>query len=466
MTNYNNIIKKTNDYFSIILNKKNIKKINYLKDINLKDTNLKDTQNLSVKLENKNISNKDYKKNILKFSNKKQISIFIKSLKVKNRQLKKTISNWPSNKNSIIGNLSKNNKLKKKINVKLLLMTIINNWYKKIKNLETKNFLLKYWIYRLYKYLELDKQIKYSILKNNLINNSRIIPPLKSIKSNNSTLVDKFSNYKLLLQLNKINNYESISTIRNYIKNITNFNSKSAYSFFNNYNYKFNSSTTANNKITKNLYTFLESSFYAMHCLISRPIFVITPDKVIIHIFFYSFLYYKKIIYKKFNKQNFKVKKNKKYNFSIFKNKTNILKLKIISQLLASYFKKPVVFELVKLNSPYFNANILVKLLGFIINKTKLRRIKTSIFKGAKIIKPNTFLKDNNSLSLPHLAGIKVRVAGRLLTQRVVPRKTVKVFNKGRLARAKVIYLETARFTNKNKRGAFSITIFTGHVKY
>lgn|ERR1700733_4982 len=304
------------------------------------------------------------------------------------------------------------------------------------------------------------------ILKNKLINKSKIITPLKTIKSNNSTLIDNFSNYKLLLQLNEKNNYESISTIRNYIKNITNFNSKSAYSFFNNYNYKFNNSTVANNKITKNLYTFLESSFYSMHCLISRPIFVITPDKVIIHIFFYSFLYYKQIIYKKLNIQNFKLNNYKKYNSSIFKNKTNILKLKIISQLLARYFKKPVVFELVKLNSPYFNANILVNLLGFIINKTKLRIIKTNIFNGAKIIKPNTFLKDNNSLSLPQLAGIKVRVAGRLLTQRVVPRKTVKVFNKGRLARSKVIYLETARFTNKNKRGAFSITIFTGHIKY
>jgi len=436
MTNYNNIIK---------------------------NTNLKNTKNVSVKLVNNNISNKDYKKNLLKLSNEKQLSVFIKSLDVKNRQLKKIISNWPANKNSIINNFGKNNNIKK-INVHLFFINYVNNIInKKIKNLETKKFLIKEWVNQ---WMTLFIKTKSLILKNKLINKSKIITPLKTIKSNNSTLIDNFSNYKLLLQLNEKNNYESISTIRNYIKNITNFNSKSAYSFFNNYNYKFNNSTVANNKITKNLYTFLESSFYSMHCLISRPIFVITPDKVIIHIFFYSFLYYKQIIYKKLNIQNFKLNNYKKYNSSIFKNKTNILKLKIISQLLARYFKKPVVFELVKLNSPYFNANILVNLLGFIINKTKLRIIKTNIFNGAKIIKPNTFLKDNNSLSLPQLAGIKVRVAGRLLTQRVVPRKTVKVFNKGRLARSKVIYLETARFTNKNKRGAFSITIFTGHIKY
>jgi hypothetical protein len=52
------------------------------------------------------------------------------------------------------------------------------------------------------------------------------------------------------------------------------------------------------------------------------------------------------------------------------------------------------------------------------------------------------------------------------LTQRVIPRKTVKNFTRGSLARGKIIYLETARFTNKNKRGAFSITISTGHIKF
>lgn len=66
MTNYNNIIK---------------------------NTNLKNTKNVSVKLVNNNISNKDYKKNLLKLSNEKQLSVFIKSLDVKNRQLKKIISN-------------------------------------------------------------------------------------------------------------------------------------------------------------------------------------------------------------------------------------------------------------------------------------------------------------------------------------------------------------------------------------
>ena len=51
------------------------------------------------------------------------------------------------------------------------------------------------------------------------------------------------------------------------------------------------------------------------------------------------------------------------------------------------------------------------------------------------------------------------------MTNRIIPRKTINIFNRGALARNKVIFLDTARFTNKNKRGAYSITISTGQIR-
>jgi hypothetical protein len=60
---------------------------------NLKNYDLKKITNVSVNSANKNISNKDYKKNLLKLSNKKQISIFIEGLNVINKHLNKVISN-------------------------------------------------------------------------------------------------------------------------------------------------------------------------------------------------------------------------------------------------------------------------------------------------------------------------------------------------------------------------------------
>jgi hypothetical protein len=141
--------------------------------------------------------------------------------------------------------------------------------------------------------------VKESNIKNKL--NNKIIPivPLVIYKPKKKTLADKFSDYKLLIQLNKEKNYRPLYTIRKYINNITNFNSKSAYSFSKNYNYNFNMSPTANNnKLTKNLYSFLESSFFSMYYLISKPIFIITPEKVVIHLFCYNFLMLKKKIKK------------------------------------------------------------------------------------------------------------------------------------------------------------------------
>ena len=60
------------------------------------------------------------------------------------------------------------------------------------------------------------------------------------------------------------------------------------------------------------------------------------------------------------------------------------------------------------------------------------------------------------------VTGMNIRVAGRLMTTRIAPRKTVKRKKVGISARGKVNYLDFARFTNKNKRGAFSITVESG----
>jgi Mitochondrial ribosomal protein (VAR1) len=403
---------------------------NLTKTIKPKIKNIK-----NISLNKKNSLNKDYNKKLINISNKQHISIYLKGLNSINKHLNNIISNWKGNK--------------------LNLFKLINN----LNNKTTKNI---------------------DLLSSNNLNTknklNKTIFPLTYLNSNNLNTNTKLSDYNYLIKLNKKNtayssinskinstnlNSNTIINIQNYIKNMTHFNAKSAYSFSRNYNYKFNTSITTNNKLTNNIYLFIDSAFYSMSFLISKPIFSITPEKVIIQLFYYNLSFFKQIKKMKW--------KNKLINIrdtnSILNKHINNLKLKIISQKLAHYFKKPVEFELIKSNNPYFNANILVQLLGLIINKTKLRKIKNNIFKGAKTIKANSFLNSTYSNIPSYLAGIKIRVAGRLLTQRVVPRKTVKLINKGALARSKVIFLDSSRFTNKNKRGAFSITVFTGYVK-
>lgn len=263
---------------------------------------------------------------------------------------------------------------------------------------------------------------------------------INTINNNNNNFNSNSMPIPLNLVRKSSNNTQKISK---YIKSITIFNNKGKVITYNqNIGYNF-----GNNKIIKNIYTFLESSFYSMSSLISKPVFEITSEKVVIH------LYY------------FLIKQDKKSNNNINNTflKSNSKKLNLIVQILSRFFKKPVELELVRLYYPYFDSNILVNLFSIIINKIKVRNIMRKFFKKALIKNPTRLTRSNRTTLIPSfLSGIKIRIGGRLLTHRVVPRKTVKIIRRGALARGKVNFLDVARFTNKNKRGAFSITISTG----
>jgi hypothetical protein len=234
--------------------------------------------------------------------------------------------------------------------------------------------------------------------------------------------------------------------IRIYIKSNIVFNSKIAKFLATSNNYSFYKYNKLNYSVRNNIYEFLHESFISMFSLISKPVFIIKSDQISIQLFYFLL-------------RNIKI--NKKYkSFFILKNKN---KLNIICNILTRFFKKPVKLVLIRLYYPYFNSNILVKLFSIFINKIRLRKI-VSKFIGKAI--QNKFTKNvafNKKSVLSELTGINIKVAGRLLTQRVIPRKTVKIISSGLLARGKTMFVETSRFTNKNKRGAFSLTIKIGH---
>jgi hypothetical protein len=274
-----------------------------------------------------------------------------------------------------------------------------------------------------------------------------------SSKANKSNLTNANKRY-IELQKEKETtflNKNNTQKINKYIKSISIFNSTpkgKIFTYAQQINYKFNS---VNIKIIKKIYTFLFYSFFSMKSLISKPVFEITNEKVVIHLFFYLF----------------KVKNRKKYK-NKNKNKTfikiNRIKLNIICKILSHIFNKPVELELVRLYYPYFDSNIFVNLLAILINKIQVRKIMKIFFKKAIIKNPVKLNNKNLVTKIPSfLSGIKFRIAGRLMTKRVVPRQTLKTIRKGALARGKINYLDEARYTNKNKRGAFSVTVSIGH---
>jgi hypothetical protein len=97
------------------------------------------------------------------------------------------------------------------------------------------------------------------------------------------------------------------------------------------------------------------------------------------------------------------------------------------------------------------------------INKIKLRIIFRKLYEKAVIKSFDKFTGNKNNKLVPaFLSGVNIKVAGRLLTHRVIPRKTVKYIRRGATATGKINFSDVARYTNKNKRGTFSITVSSG----
>ena len=361
--------------------------------------------------------------------------------------------------------------------------------------------------------------------------------------------------------------------------------------------YTFPGSKTASEKsildvnklMIKFVYKLLFHFFKSMYCLISKPLFINTPDKIKIQLFYFlcipkvlinltnsfttpetdtnnayqtntseknslsqassglsanenankstrvglkdkdksSFTAFKSLkrrsrtrilaALKNFNSKDLNVRINLKKLAQSNLTKVYPLKFKLICSILSKLFNKSVELELIRLHHPYYDSNILVNYIALFINKKNIgaaiqklfyKNIFTSSLRssqGSNIYNsPNIFdLDDIYSLNvagdkensngsenytkesysnlnynkLPllqiqkvmspaNLSGLNIKISGRLMREPIIPRITTKKFEKGYTAKGKVNYSDVARFTSKNRKGAFTITIKSGQNFY
>lgn len=435
----------------------------------------------------------------------------INKLLDKGKEIITDIENKIIQKNNLINSLKNKNKILKFINS--LLPTVISNTKNKVTKsylTNSNNILLES---KKSKLNMTNNSNQFLVYKNNLLINKLFnitninktneikieqilnsIFKLKDFDSKNEA-ISIYSNPVEILYYNKSNstlpyNLQKKPIINQYLKSISNYNmiKKGIFMSYSNiigFNFK-----SQRNKLIKNIYKLLAGSFKSMYCLISKPVFVMTPDKIIIQLFYFLFIpniLKSKKIFKYGNRNKlskqiwFKRKKRiKKQYRNLRKIKINVRiklrklsnvviikifkdKFKKLCDILSHLFKKPVQLDLIRLHYPYNDSNILVNLLGIMINKIKLRIIFRKLFEKAVIKNLNKVTGKTKFNILPaYLSGVNIKVAGRLLTHRVVPRKTVKIIQRGAAATGKINFSDVARYTKKNKRGAFSITVSSG----
>jgi len=287
-----------------------------------------------------------------------------------------------------------------------------------------------------------DKIVNINKSQLNLLNKNQF-----NLNFSNSANLNNLNN-----ELTKTKSNEKNSILMNehqYIRLLSPFNSKLAS--YTNHIYTFtNRPFKQINKNLNNIYIICKSAFLIMSCIISKPIVLINPNLIKIVLFFY-----------------WKPLRTKYYNSNLH-SKFLILyynKLEKLVNLLGKLFKKEVELELIRIYSPQNESNILANLIGILSNFIKFRHIHMKLFKVSKTKNLNKgFTNRFSNNKIPSfLSGIYLKLAGRVLTQKLQRRVKSKIVQRGSLARTNARIINTNRFVNKNKRGTFSITIKTGH---
>ena len=420
--------------------------------------------------------------NYLKTNNKVFIYLnFIFSLYLESRNSKYATIN-----NKLVENITNTN-INTNINTNTNTNTNMEEFYKNL--LLTKIFKLN--LVNNWNFIQIEHTIKSIITNKKFDYKTDSI----SIKSNPISMV-YFKNKNFVTQNNL--SYFNTPILNKYLQVMSKYNltNKNIYIYYSNIiGFKF---INDNNKLFKNIYKLLAYSFKSMFCLISKPVFIVTPNKIIIQLFYYLFIpnilkakkffnivkknrkknirFY--LIWKKRNRNRKRLyRKIRKFRLSTriklrklyLNNITKVFpnKFKNLCEILSNLFQKSIEFNLIRLHYPYNDSNILANLLAIFINRIKLRIIAKRLFGKAVIkYKTNNKSSQNNSNKLKiipaFLSGINIKVAGRLLNNKKVPRKTVKTVRRGAVSKGKINYLDVARYTNKNKRGAYSITVSSG----
>ena len=345
------------------------------------------------------------------------------------------------------------------------------------------------------------------LLNTNISNNNKNNFARIAVNKNQNKAVINKPNFiqSLSNQLQNIKNPDSstITLLKNKIKNYTdnkldNMNitqyfelitpQKKVNPFTQNIVYNFNKYNNTNWSFRdSNIFTLLEYAFKSMSCLISKPQYVETPQKLVIQLFYFLIVpraphsVKTNKVKKNFNNlktsvpiatevNGIKIADSKNNITNMNKNKDkitaylltpkNINKLNKLCTILSKIFNKPVTLDLIPLSVPFFDENILVKSLGILSKTVSVVNMINLIFGNIVLYSKNeASYVYNYSITKSFLSGAKIKIGGRLMTQKVIPRISSRIIQKGSIAPNKVTFSNWSRLTLKNKRGAHSLTV-------
>lgn len=143
----------------------------------------------------------------------------------------------------------------------------------------------------------------------------------------------------------------------------------------------------------------------------------------------------------------------------------NSIRTQKLLVVLSKLFGKNVKLQLVRLYNPFKDSKILAQLIGLNGKDYKFYKIEDMLFSRAVINKKLN--RNSNLIEFTQMAsilnGIKIRLAGRLITQNIVPKNTVTFVERGGFAKGYNNLNDCSTFTTKNKLGTYSVKVWLSH---
>ncbi|GAB2652348.1 hypothetical protein GCM10027068_35530 [Prescottella soli] len=193
------------------------------------------------------------------------------------------------------------------------------------------------------------------------------------------------------------------------------------------HNFDSGMNTTHNLHATRHTNTLINQFFEPIDVLASKPIIDVTSTTVTVTVFYYM---------------------------SDTQSALNNNTINALGEVLSNVWGQAVELRLVKLHYPYLNSDILA---AFIMKNLETDRFERVINKIFGITTPVVSGESN----LPsHIIGIKIRLAGRLVTEPSRPRMTVQSAQIGSFKNSTRTIIEFGQCTSVNKKGALTVQVW------
>lgn len=173
--------------------------------------------------------------------------------------------------------------------------------------------------------------------------------------------------------------------------------------------------------------------FSPINVLASKPLYTMDHESVVVHVFYYA---------------------------PVAGQHLNNNTVNNLGEALSKLFGRVVELRLVKLHYPYLNSYILAQYIASNVQNYTLVQIVRRVFSSVAPVKNTQSIEALASALPSHIVGIKVRVSGRLVTERSRPRQTVQTAEIGTFSKNNLSLVEKASFNRKNKKGAFTVKVW------